>query len=135
MNKLPREPIRCDEITRAATNRDETKRHLGIMWTLSITILVTAALTSCSTLLLALFWFRTRVRRQLDVAFEEKLQEVEERLGELIEQRVSEGVVKGVAAIPSREVLRDTTRNVARTGAELVEEGLDSLLRGVRGKR
>jgi hypothetical protein len=98
-------------------------------------IFTTAALSSVFTLAAAYFLYQRRIRQRIEQAVEEKLAEVEVRLGDLLESRVSQGVVKGVAAIPSKEMLRDTTRSVARTGVELVEEGLSTFLgRGRRRK-
>ncbi len=78
---------------------------------------------------------RAQWQREIDQAINAKMQEVEASLGTLIEQKVSQGVVNGVRAIPTTEMLKDTTRTVARTGAELVEDGLQVLLSGGRSRK
>lgn len=97
--------------------------------------LVTALLSSAATAL-ALWWvFDKRIRPGLERDVDAKLAEALEELGTTVETKVRQGVLDGVSSIPSPEVLRDTTRTVARTGVALAEEGLKTLLGGPRPRR
>lgn len=117
-----------------------------------ITILATAALSSIGTLALAYLLFRLFRRRwqeRLDAEFasrraavleemEARLEAVGERLRERLGKTVEDGVRSGIAAalkdLPSSDLVKDTTRSVARTGAELLGEGLNVLF-GSRDRR
>ena len=72
-----------------------------------------------------------RIRQQIDVEFEEKLDEAVEILSEEIRKSVRQGVLQAVSDIPSTEVLRETTQNIAKTGFDIMGVGLDVM----RGKR
>ncbi len=89
--------------------------------------IITAVLTSAATLGAAWWLFEKRYRERLEQALEEQLA----GLGDLIEDRVRRGVLRAVADLPPTAVLRETTTAVTRTGASLVEDGLNVLL----GKR
>ena len=105
-----------------------------------IQVAVTAALSGlvASLLTLGLTWAvlrRAAARRfaaekaKLEAELDAKIDDALRRLGEIMEERVRRGVVDGVSSLPSAEVVRSTSRAVARTGAELVEHGLSALLR------
>lgn len=109
-------------------------------------ILASAVAASLLTVVLAFYlfdrWYKKRLERELDERvdayrrlFHEEFERHGERLGALIEERVRKGIVDGVAALPSPETLRETTRTVARTGVDLMEAGLGALLSGKRPKR
>lgn len=93
-------------------------------------IMATALLSS--TLTLGAAWWLWR--NHLQTAVKASLAEEIDALGEVVESRVRAGVLDAVSSIPSRDVIAETTRNVTRTGASLLEEGLGSLLRPGRRK-
>jgi hypothetical protein len=101
-------------------------------------ILVTAFLSSLFTVIAASLWFRFRTRpslmRQLDEEFRDRLAEASDVIGERVEQSVRQGVVEGVSALASREVLEGTTRTLAKTSAEMVEERVNRLFRRRSGR-
>ncbi|MCH9647540.1 MAG: hypothetical protein K0U98_04830 [Deltaproteobacteria bacterium] len=107
----------------------------------ALVILSTAALSSLFTITVFYFLYQKRLRHELDEKlaaareeFERTLDATLEEVGTLVEERVRQGVVKGVASISTPEVLTDTTKSVAKTGAELAERGLKALLgKGRRG--
>jgi hypothetical protein len=72
-----------------------------------------------------------RIRQQIDAEFEEKLDVAVEVLSEEIRKSVRLGVLEAVSDIPSAEVLRETTQNIAKTGFDIMGVGLDAM----RGKR
>ena len=98
-----------------------------------LSILATALLSGLVTCLLMGYWFRThlwpRLMAEIDEEFRIRLQEASDVLGDRVERSVRKGVVDGVTSLASREVLSGTTRNIARGGAELVEESLGWILR------
>ena len=96
-----------------------------------ITILLTSLLTSVLTLMLA----RRQFEKQYKDVLDEKLRQVFDELGDIVEERVRKGVLDAVASIPSTEVLQSATRTVTRTGVDLVEGGLSALLGGSRTRR
>lgn len=98
-----------------------------------MTIFATAALSSLFTVVAAFLWFRFRTRpslmRQLDEEFRDRLSEASEVIGERVEEAVRQGLIEGVSALPTREVLEGTTRTLARTSAEMVEDRVNRLFR------
>ena len=60
------------------------------------------------------------------------IEHFKKEVGPVIEERVKKGVKDGVASIPSREVLRETTRTMAKTGVDIVGDTLKPFL-GRRG--
>lgn len=88
-----------------------------------ITVIATALLTSMITLIVSHFFLEKRIK-ELNVKFDQSI----DRLGDVIEERVRQGVINGVSSLPSREVIRGTTRTIAKTGVEIVEDGLNSFL-------
>ena len=97
------------------------------MLTIIITVLVTALLTSITTLALGHYFFEKKIKVDLEHKIEARI----DQLGDTIEERVRQGIISGVASIPSREVIKGTTRTMAKTGAEIVEDSLNTIL----GKR
>lgn len=98
-----------------------------------MTIIATAGLSSLFTVVAATLWFQLRIRpglmRQLDEEFRDRLREASEVIGERVEEAVRQGLVEGVSALPTREVLEGTTRTLARTSAEMVEDRVNRLFR------
>ncbi|MBV1882377.1 MAG: hypothetical protein KUG82_12130 [Pseudomonadales bacterium] len=89
-----------------------------------IIIIATALLTSITTLAAGYYIFEKRIKIKL----EQKIDESITSLGDTVEEKVRQGVLNGISSIPSREVLRGTTRTMAKTGAEIVEDGLKTIL-------
>ncbi len=102
-------------------------------------IVATALLSSLLTCVLAFAWFQLRIRPslmdQLDEEFRYRLDEASEVIGERVEEAVRAGLVEGVTALGSREVLEGTTRNLARSSAEIVEERVNRMFGRSRGTR
>ena len=116
------------------------------MWTQALITLLGAMLSSALTLSLAFYFFERRYKDQLRREIEERADETIEQLrqvldaevekaGDMVEERVRQGVLKAVASIPSSEVLQGTTQNVVQTGVDLVEAGLNTFLRSTPRKR
>lgn len=91
-----------------------------------LTILLTAVLSSLLTLGLAYWYFDRRLKRRLD----QRLTELQEEFGSVIQERVRRGVLEGVASIPSAEVLKDTGQTLSTAAGDLVRNGLGTLLGG-----
>lgn len=90
-------------------------------------VIATAILSSATTLGLAYWVFKRYLKNELEA----KLQQLKDDVGEIIEVRVRKGFLDGVASLYSAEGIRDTTRNMAKTGVTLVNDRLSSIL----GKR
>ena len=93
-----------------------------------LAIAVTAVLCAVISCALTAYWLKQRVFPSLldtlEKEFEERLAQASDVLGERVEQSVRKGVVDGFTALASKEVLDGTTRAIAKTGAEFVEERL-----------
>lgn len=91
-------------------------------------IIVTALLCGVSACVITALWFRhrelPRAKAELDRALRSRIDEGADVIAERVEQAVRRGVTDGFTNLARREVLEDTTRNIARTGAEFVEERL-----------
>ena len=85
---------------------------------------LSALLTCIATALWSQYWLRPRLMRQLDEEFTVRLAQASEVLAERVEEAVRRGVMDGVTRLATREVIEGTTRNIARTGADFVEERL-----------
>lgn len=90
-------------------------------------VIATAILSSATTLGLAYWIFQRYFRRELA----EQLGKLKEEVGEIIETRVRKGFLDGVTSLYSPDAIRDTTRNMAKTGVTLVNDRINSIL----GKR
>ncbi|HET8707176.1 MAG TPA: hypothetical protein VFM46_12815 [Pseudomonadales bacterium] len=90
-------------------------------------VIATAILSSATTLGLAYWVFKRYLQNELEA----KLQKLKDDVGDVIEVRVRKGFLDGVSSLYSAEGIRDTTRNMAKTGVTLVNDRLNSIL----GKR
>lgn len=94
-------------------------------------ILLTAVLSALLTVALVGVYFQYHARPRLERELEAKLGRRFEKgtaiLEERIEKAVRRGVLEGVAALTSKEVLQDTTRSLARSGAEIVESRINQI--------
>lgn len=93
--------------------------------------LATAALSSVLTVGLVYYLFRSRWRPRLEEELRAREASLDDKLaafGERLEGHVRRGIVDGVTALPSSEVIREGTRSLAKTGLEVMSAGLGSLL-------
>ncbi len=98
-------------------------------------IVATAILSSALTLWLVTLFFNRYLLPRLERDIQAQLDRAIAELGQTVEERVKKGLLDGVAAIPSTEMLQNTTRAVTQTGVNLVGAGLSALLGGGRRER
>jgi len=99
------------------------------------TILATAVLSSLITLVIALHYFRKHAKPRYDKAVGDAIERFKAEVGPEIEQRVKQGILEGIKSLPTREMLRDTTRTIAKTGLDIVGDGLKIATRTTRPRR
>ena len=92
-------------------------------------VIATAVLSSVFTLGIGYLVLHRYMRKQFEAGLKEAIRRINAEVGPEIESRVKKGVRDGVKSLPSREVLKETTWNMARTGAELVNEGIKPFLK------
>lgn len=98
-------------------------------------LLVAAAGSSLLTALLVYLILRWKVLPELERRVEQRIRASHDELAQAIERGVKRGLLDGVASsLPSREVLQDTTRTIARTGMEMMGDSLNAWL-GARRRR
>ena len=94
-------------------------------------VAVTAVLSSMCTLLAVALWMnlhvRPRVAQDLETLLREQAEQAADLMAAKVEEAVRRGIVDGVTSLPTREVLQGTTRNIARTSVEIVEDRLGQL--------
>jgi len=90
------------------------------MWIQLLWVLLTAFLSSMLTLGLGYWLFERYLKNQILEHVDRHVDEAIEDLGREVETRVKQGVIDGIAAIPSSEVIVGATRSAARSGADLV---------------
>lgn len=105
------------------------------MLTEVVKILATALVSSAVTLWLVALYFRRYLLPQVERDFQQTIDRAIVEMGRTVEERVKKGILEGVAAIPSTEMLQSTTRAVTQTGVDLVGAGLNALLGGGRRDR
>lgn len=102
----------------------------------TLALVVTASVLSAAlTALLVALAFQRLVVPRLEERLRARLEAEREEFAQAVARSVRKGLLEGVSALPSREVLQDTTRTIARTGMELVGDGLNTLLGGRRPAR
>ncbi len=102
-----------------------------------------AVVVACALMMGVAWWLLGRRIRLLRVEIEREMDratsEATTRIGDEVEARVRrgvrDGIRDGVTSLPSREVLEGTTRAAAKAGADLIGEGLGTLLGGRRDRR
>lgn len=92
-------------------------------------ILATSGLSGMITFLI-LWRYERRMRRDL----ERRLKDWHDEIGRTVEIRVKRAVTETMADSNAVDVIRDTTWKAARTGTDIISDGLNVLL-GKRGKR
>ena len=90
------------------------------MWIHLLWAVVTAVLSSALTLGIAYWAFERHFKQQILDHIDEQVDKTLEELGQAVEERVKQGVIDGVASIPSSEVIAGATRTAARSGVDLV---------------
>ena len=85
-------------------------------------VTLVTAYTCLKTLLLP------KIREEIDRDFENKLNHAIQVMKVEIHNSVKAGVLKAVAEIPTREVIRETTTNMAKTGMGFVGASIDAVL-------
>lgn len=102
-----------------------------------MTVAATGLLSGVSACVISALWFRyrelPRARKELERTLRERVDEGADVIAERVEAAVRRGVTEGFTGLARREVLEDTTRTIARTGAEFVEERLGRIF-GRRGR-
>ena len=97
-------------------------------WTM---VILTALMTALCTLGAVAAYIKWHLRPRLLQDLEELLSRQSDRAAEVLGNRVEEGVrrgvVTGVSSLPTREVLQDTTRNIAKTSIDIVETRLGQI--------
>lgn len=88
-----------------------------------LVILCTALLSSAITLACAWFWFQRRWRLEM----ENRLRELHDDIGHTVEVRTRRAVAEALADINAGDVLRDATWKAARSGSDLLSEGLTAI--------
>lgn len=89
-----------------------------------ITVVATAVLSSLLTLTIAHLVIKKRVKRQYEAGLANAIEQFKQEVGPDIEARVKKGVMEGVKSLPSKEILRDTTRTIAKTGLDIMGDSL-----------
>lgn len=107
---------------------------------MSVWVLVLVALGSAAVACMALamwmtLWLKPRLEKQFDEEFRVRLAEASDVLAARVEEAVRKGVMDGFTRLASKEVLEGTTRNIARTGADIFEEGIGRILGRRSGRR
>ena len=83
-------------------------------------IVITAIITSLLTLALLRWYVETHLQPMLKQMLDDAIEKLQQQAAPEIEERVKRGILEGIKAIPSREILRDTTLTMAKTGLELM---------------
>ncbi len=115
------------------------------MWIQALWTVLGAVLSSALTLGVAYVFLEKRYKLQLQREVDERvadylesfrgvLDEEVDKVGEVIEARVRKGVLDAVAALPSSQVIQETTQSAVQTGVDLVAAGLKTFLGGSPGK-
>lgn len=99
-----------------------------------LTGLVSAVLTVSGIAVWMHFHMAPRMAEDLEELLGREAERAADLMAEKVEEGVRRGVIDGVTQLPTREVLQDTTRNMARTSVEIVESRLGSIF-GRRSRR
>lgn len=91
---------------------------------LILQMLGTAVLSSILTLAILRWW----LRRQGAPLWEQQVDTLHESIARTVEVRVKRAVIESLSETRQDEELRDTTWRAARSGGELLNEGLQNLL-------
>ncbi|NNM51778.1 MAG: hypothetical protein HKM02_06080 [Pseudomonadales bacterium] len=86
--------------------------------------LLSAVLSSLITLVVGSYLYAHYVRPR----WERRLQDLHQEIGRLVETRVRKAMAEALSDTSAADVLRDRTWQVARSGADIVNDGLNALL-------
>ena len=100
-----------------------------------LTIIATALLSGLLTLGIAHYIFQKRVKSRYEQGVQDAIDKFKEEVGPEIEARVKRGVMEGFKSLPSREILRDTTRTIAKTGLDIMGDSFKMAKRPPRSRR
>ena len=68
--------------------------------------------------------FNKKFKNHYEKGLADAIEQFKAEVGPEIEDRVKKGVMEGFKSLPSKEVLRDTTRSIAKTGLDIMGDGL-----------
>lgn len=91
---------------------------------LILQMLGTAVMSSILTLAIVRWW----LRRQGAPLWEQEVDALHESIARTVEVRVKRAVIESLSETRQDEELRDTTWRAARSGGEMLNEGLQNLL-------
>jgi hypothetical protein len=97
-------------------------------------IFITAFVSSAITLLLAYLLLKPLLKERGEQGIRLFIRRFKEEVGPIIEERVRKGVRDGVTSLVSKESLRDTTINMARSSVDFFGDTFKPLLKS-RPKR
>ena len=86
--------------------------------------LLAAALSSLMTLMLGVVLYTRYIRPGM----ERRLHDLHQEIGRLVETRVRKAIAEALHDTSAEDVLRDRTWQVARSGADMVNESINALL-------
>ena len=109
-------------------------------------ILLSAVLSAAITLAVVAIWgqvyFMPRLRRSVRQDIDEEARKASDLIAESVEEAVKRGINEGVRNLPTREMLEETSRSLARSSTELVGDIVKNGRRGslnarlvIRGKQ
>lgn len=108
---------------------------LETILTVVATAVLAAVLSSLLTGWLLRRGFETRLKPELERELDARLRTAVDGLGDVIQERVRQGVLDAVKELPTSNFIKEAQRSVTRTASDLVQEGLGSLLGVERRKR
>ncbi|WP_022955597.1 hypothetical protein [Perlucidibaca piscinae] len=91
---------------------------------LMLQMLGTALLSSLFTVFMMRWW----LRRQGQLVWQQQMDDLHESIARTVEVRVKRAVIESLSETRSEEELRDSTWRAAKSGGELLNEGLQNLL-------
>ncbi|GAA5114739.1 hypothetical protein [Alloalcanivorax gelatiniphagus] len=94
------------------------------MTTILLTAVITAAITLLALALWAHFYLLPVLRRRLRGDLEEEARNAADLIAARVEEAVKRGINDGVRNLPTREMIEETSRSLARTSTEMVGERL-----------
>lgn len=92
------------------------------IWILIVIALGSAAVACAVLALWMTLWLKPRLAREFDEEFKQRLEEASDVLAARVEDAVRRGVMDGFTRLASKEVIEGTTRTIAKTGADFVED-------------
>lgn len=90
------------------------------MWLTLLQIVLTALLSSLLTLGIGYWVFERRLKQRLWDEIDHCVEDAVAQIGREVEERVKQGVIDGVASLPSTEVIAGAGRTAAKSGVDLV---------------